>query len=220
MQNEPKWSTDCAKRTQFAAHEQERPSPRLEALTVPPVTGGNRAKQSQFPGGTGWDGACGTEGTGCCTNEANSTAQPIVRNKANFRRAGPEPIVRNEPNFASRDGAGGARGGLADRTCKTNPISAQRTMAEGRQGRPGYRWDQSRETKPIGGGPGKDQGPCGIKEKEVRRGRPTHGEPTGNRAKRSQFPSGGPTVRLSWLASARGFPIFPVGYRTRLSAPA
>ncbi len=43
------WGTrgDCAKRTQLSANGQERPSPRPEALTLPPI-GGKRAKRSQF----------------------------------------------------------------------------------------------------------------------------------------------------------------------------
>ena len=35
------------KQSQFASDRRERPSPRPEALTMPPVTGGNCAKQSQ-----------------------------------------------------------------------------------------------------------------------------------------------------------------------------
>jgi len=51
----------------------------------------------------------GDGGVGCRTNEANSAAQPVVRNKANFRRAGPR----------------------GSQSCETNPISPAGTSLEG-----------------------------------------------------------------------------------------
>jgi hypothetical protein len=81
--------------------------------------------------------------------------------------------VRNEPNFAPRTLP---RPWPGVQSCETKPISG----AAGRL----------RKTKPIGGGSGGDQRPCGTKEKEVGRGRPTYEEPRGSRAKQSQSSQG------------------------------
>jgi hypothetical protein len=57
-------------------------------------------------------------------SQCHGTAYRAKQSQFPVGRALREPNVRNEPNFASQDGAGGARGGPAGRTCKTNPIPA------------------------------------------------------------------------------------------------
>jgi hypothetical protein len=102
-----------AKQSQFAADGHGRPSPRLEALTMPP-TGNKRAKQTQFPAGAGWGTARRVAqtnpifaimpirrsafpgGKSCETNpirprrvsgeDSQPTSSRIVRNKANLGR--------------------------------------------------------------------------------------------------------------------------------------
>ena len=77
-----------------------------------------RAKQSQFPGGAGWDRA---GGRGPCTNKANLAKRAEIWG----------PIVQNEPNSGESTGWTQGPGGQTkptsrhDLSCETKPISGE-----------------------------------------------------------------------------------------------
>jgi hypothetical protein len=64
-----------------------------------PETWANRAKQTQFPAGTGWGAAWGTRGVGFCTNKPNSCpyADPEIGVPGRANRAKQSQLAAGEP---------------------------------------------------------------------------------------------------------------------------
>jgi hypothetical protein len=112
-----------------------RPSPRPPALTLPPVTGGHGAKQSQFCRRVE-RGNCLAGKELWCIGHACET-KPISLGL--YSRGG--PIVRNKPNSRRRRVGRCHRGVGSGAIVQTRPIGGARRRAVG---------DRLRQTKPIG----------------------------------------------------------------------
>ncbi len=115
------------KQSQLAPDGPGRPSPRPEALTLPPVVLSNRAKQSQFaPRRAILPRRRGT----CETNPISGRCQrakqsQLLRSARKWARAGSVGRLPEEIDCAKRSQFGPARGkagALAGEMCKTNPI--------------------------------------------------------------------------------------------------
>ncbi len=110
------------KQSQFAPGRPGRPSPRPEALTLPPVTLGKRAKQSQFAPCRAVlrrrDGMCETkpisEGVSSVKCQVLSDKPILCTSNLTLRRSRANRSKRTQ--FPPRQAAG------AGRLCETNPI--------------------------------------------------------------------------------------------------
>jgi hypothetical protein len=115
------------KQSQFASGGPGRPSPRPEALTLPPVTGGKRAKQSQFARiGEGWarDGKVARETTSAdrCAKQTQFVAWTEMGQGRRAHRASRRPGQSCETKPISRCGRERAEAGKAAEEGILGPI--------------------------------------------------------------------------------------------------